>query len=401
MFRHQLRRTTKFISIVFVVLLTTTMMGSGIVGAGHQTDRGTDGPEQAWVAETGGGAVETSPTVSDGIMFNTNRTNGHLFAVDAETGERLWETDLNTRTYHSPAANNGKVYAENKNGLGVYDAETGEAIETVSLVGSITGDIRVNDNLVFVVTYGSDSPQAAQVDGSRAHVYAIHQSNNTVKWEKTFSNPVTKRFPAFETPGLDDEHVYVAAEETLYALNIDKPDGTEVGGTPTRLAWTHDYEGDTVDAPVAQEGGVYVGTDDHVYAFEASDGATRWTYTEDGVRFSRPAVGDGGVYALGDDTSNSAYGFDATTGSVLWVNDNRDYTGENAPTVYEGKVYYDHGFNVTAFDAETGALDWEYTEETTDFAHPEGTPVIVDDRLYTSREAEENTAFYALDLPDD
>jgi outer membrane protein assembly factor BamB len=136
-----------------------------------------------------------------------------------------------------------------------------------------------------------------------------------------------------------------------------------------QLKWSHSYStpwANTFSDPVTANGILYVSSDDHLNAYNASTGASLWTSTTIGSR-STPAVANGVVYFLSDDSN--VYALNATTGAKLWsyytgaffsppydiaVADGVVYAGGGAPEgICGGGLLY-------ALDANSGSRLWNY-----------------------------------------
>lgn len=168
-----------------------------------------------WRADTGGERLTSPAAMADGVVF-TNRVDGVVSAFDAD-GERRWQYQTETET-RSPT---------------------------------------VDDDTVFVAT--STDP------GRRGRLFALNQSNGTVRWD--VDTPSPKRGTR---PVVDADTVYLGCSGrdhgTLVAL--DRTDGTE--------RWSFTDENSTVYEPAVTDDAVYAGSnDDHIYAF-SRDGTLRW-----------------------------------------------------------------------------------------------------------------------------
>ena len=123
------------------------------------------------------------------------------------------------------------------------------------------------------------------------------------------------------------------------------------------------YDNGVQSSPAVVNGVVYFGSDDgHVYALDASTGATLWssavaTLGKD-IMSSSPAVANGMVYIGSDD--NNLYALNASTGALQW---SFATGGEvlSSPAVANGVVYFGSvDGNVYALNASTGVKLWSY-----------------------------------------
>ncbi len=104
-----------------------------------------------------------------------------------------------------------------------------------------------------------------------------------------------------------------------------------------KQAWTAQTRGPIPSSPAVANGVVYVGSQDfHLYAFNATTGATLWTAQTGNYINSSPTVANGIVYIGSND--DKLYAFNATTGATLWAAQTGNYIN-SSPTVANGIVY--------------------------------------------------------------
>ncbi len=161
------------------------------------------------------------------------------------------------------------------------------------------------------------------------------------------------------------------------------------------LAWHYEFDTDRGQeaTPLEVDGVLYTtSTWSKVYAFDARDGRLLWSYDPqvdrkrgfqaccDVVNRGVAVVG-GKLYAAALDGRLSA--LDAKTGKVLWsivtVDQSKPYTITGAPRVIHGKVLIGNGGSeygvrgyISAYDAETGKLDWRFYVTPSPSGKPDG-----------------------------
>jgi outer membrane protein assembly factor BamB len=169
-------------------------------------------------------------------------------------------------------------------------------------------------------------------------------STNQTLWNFTTGGSV------LSSPTVGGGIVYVGSDNKVYALNAS----TGV------LVWSHTIGSYVESSPAVAGGMVFVGSDDgNVTALNATDGAFKWNYTTNGVVFSSPAVAGGRVFVGSED--GKVYALNETTGAQIW-NYSAGSQVASSPAVAGGMVFVgsDDG-NVTALDAFTGVFVWNYT----------------------------------------
>ena len=116
--------------------------------------------ELVWKFETDG-FVESSPAIVDGIIY-FGSLDGHLYAVDTQTGRAHWSFDIGEPvTYSSPAVADGAVYFGSLDGiLYVLDSRSGLEKWTFEVGGILKGSVAIEDGTVYLG--GHDGPYAAR-----------------------------------------------------------------------------------------------------------------------------------------------------------------------------------------------------------------------------------------------
>jgi outer membrane protein assembly factor BamB len=346
--------------------------------------------------------------VSDGVLYlpshrvDTDEPQGEepppaVFAVDADTGERVWQHDV------------------------VYEAEPGQA--------SLRRAIAVDDERVYAVqrTFDEAVPNrliaVERATGDRAWMHeglrasGIHlgadvvfaRTNSAVKAIDTATGDVCRRFHdrgVFDRL-LDARTPQVRpaiAGDTLFVASVRTPDGSAepwrywLSGIDLRtgdVAWTSDpfaVEEYVPHAVVADAERVYVPAANRLAAFDHG-GAELWrtpVVRADRSRRRPPlieAVATNGsrlfLEVSAADDADGIYGVDPTTGEVVW--DRSDLYGDPVvagDVVYTGRstsVGEDEDVSVlSALDGATGeALDSYQFDAALD-----GPPRLVDGRVY-------------------
>ena len=233
-----------------------------------------------------GGSVRSSPAVALG-MVNFGSYDGHLYALNASSGGRLWRVlRERRRIYSSPAValrigerplvlvglEGGSVIARRASaGWDVWGRRTG---------GPVSCSPTVVDGVAYI---GSDDD----------NVYALGMSGNQL-WSYTTGGGVDS------SPAVANGVVYVGSlDNNVYAL--DASTGT--------LLWRYATGGGVDSSPAVANGVVYVGSaDKNLYALNASTGVLLFSYKTGGPVYSSPAVANGMVYIGSDDHNIYAFG---------------------------------------------------------------------------------------------
>jgi outer membrane protein assembly factor BamB len=313
-----------------------------------------------------GGVIFSRPFVSNGDVY-IGDDNGHVYALDAATGRRLWTYPRNGHigaVDFRPQVASGIVYVGSQDGsvYAIY-CRTGRLKWQVKTGAAVLSSV---DDIKGVLYFGgaNDNLQALNInDGSKywqqpAPLAGFFQHGPSVYSREVPSMPRRSRT------------VYVGAGGFFYAMNAASgkiswkqqigsgdysqpsvsPDGNTiyVGGSGPAiyaldtatgvLRWKHPYRlRAAVETPQATSEAIYFASGDYVYSVTPG-GTDYWRPRNFGTPVSGVFVADGSVYVGAGD---SIYCLDATTGDRCqgW----RSYTASGqvtAPIRNNGMVYF-------------------------------------------------------------
>jgi len=293
-----------------------------------------------WKFQTGG-AIVSSPVVADGIIY-VGSTDGHLYAVKAASGSKLWSVQLGSGI-SSPTVASGKVFVTCKpgdivaldmySGTQVWRQPLGEesGFGSPLVVGSqvfVNGNqtvhvfnVGVGANLynVDVNTRGSGGIAPLAYDGDL--ILAFRNTGYVFGCNGFEAANGNGRFWITIGPSAVDtlKSGPAVSEGRTYAVSVD-PEGYSIVYALEAFgmrAWSQQLGGVTEASPAVAYGLVYIPTDKNVCALNATDGAIKWSYpVEGGGSVSSPAVADGEVF-FGLD-NGYVYALDAYSGSLIW-----------------------------------------------------------------------------------
>ena len=282
--------------------------------------------------------VNGSPRVADGKAFFTDwgGSVSYCYALDENSGDKIWEHQLVGYSQSTPAYDSGKVYVcswKDANGPGsgannVYclNAMTGTEIwHQNGLKHDTCGSPSVADGKVFVGTYNFyGDGEVAALDAGDGHIIwvavgpkdagthpGLNEVVGTVDIQRTDNTPAYadgKLFLSGGCDGFSDFDTYCFNAETG-ALIWDEPAslGLTVGNWTCSVA----VAGGKVFVGKAKTGGYF----DYggLYALDAGDGHLVWSSGQGG---STPAVADGTVFSY---SGGRVYAFGSTTVPVTGV----------------------------------------------------------------------------------
>ncbi|MCY4517174.1 MAG: PQQ-binding-like beta-propeller repeat protein [Acidimicrobiaceae bacterium] len=306
-----------------------------------------------WHRELGGDML-TNPIASGGQLYVATSGidilgNGHVFALDAATGEELWRYQtLNDYGFAEDAAAavliEGDLYVVPQSDGYLYrlDSTTGELLWRTPHVGRGSQPAMSGG---FVYTKPS----------SGGPVHALHTDTGEVAWTYSQTN-----FFGYQRLAVSEDAVYGTTWLDIRAL--DKDSG--------QLRWVFDGN--------ARERGLRVA---------------------DGI-----VIASGTLYELDENPGGSLYAIDAATGDLMW---RRGLSAQSIvlrnDTVYAGTgesplLANDHPGPVRALDIATGEDRWRSETCGRPFAGPDGVLYVVNGWRFSALNEHTGERLWSYDL---
>jgi outer membrane protein assembly factor BamB len=268
------------------------------------------GPSNLTVAWnfTTGGAVISSPSVADGIVY-VGSQDKYIYALGAWSGNLIWKFKTLGTIESSPAVAKGRVFTGGDDGY-VYCLD--------AYNGTLLWKRFVNGNLE--ITYGSA---------------VILRSSPTVVGNK----------------------VYIGSlDGYLYALDANFGD----------VVWSFKTEGPVMSSPAVADGAVYFSsqepTSGAIYKLDANNGGLiwrkavsyEWQFTGGNDMLGSPSVADGMVFASSN--MRAIYGINAETGEIVWTFTDPAATEfiVSSPIYVNGELFIIDKFDITCLNATNG-----------------------------------------------
>ena len=175
----------------------------------------------AWRHDTGG-IVQGSPATGAGKVFVGSRS-ASVFALDSRSGAEQWKHVNQDGSWveSSPVFSGGVVYVGSSDARALYalDAETGNTIWEFETGGWSWSDPVLNDDVVYIGGLGVSSYYFEGVD-MRPGFFAVDQETGAGLWE--FTPEMIEGFingGVFSTPAIVDGVIYVGGiDGRMYAL---------------------------------------------------------------------------------------------------------------------------------------------------------------------------------------
>jgi outer membrane protein assembly factor BamB len=336
-----------------------------------------------WKFQTGG-AIKSSPVVSEGIVFVTS-TDGYLYAVNATNGTKLWEFWVG-QDVNSPTVAHGKVFVTSESGnmfavdmhsgLQVWNKSLTEAVgfgsplvvgtrvlvngnKTVFAVNEVVGVTLYEESASYLnglaplacddSFYGTGLIVSVTLQGAQVGLHGFEVPEGYGRfWMTLEATPITilKSGAAISNGNTFVVTVNNNQNGELWALN-----------SMGQRTWNLELDGKTEASPAVAYDTVYIPTSNNVYAVDKENGTTKWSRPLDGgYSVSSPAVADGKVY-FGLD-NNYVYALDAFTGNTAWSYKTGGAV-QSSPAISDGLLFVgsDDGYLYAIGTPATQAFD--------------------------------------------
>lgn len=207
----------------------------------------------AWTFEAG--YLFGQPVVKDNRVYVANKDET-FFCLDADTGAKVWGTQIGGLMFHSPAIGEGRVVT-------IRTRKEGRKDGTVFCLNANTGD----------------------------EIWRFRGRDSQT----------------FTSPAIADGRIYFACEELLICLSM--ADGTKL--------WEFAADDLLLSPPALLDGKIYVGgLDRKLHCIDAKTGKQAWDFETQGPVYAGATLAAGRVYFGSQD--QFAYALDAATGKELW-----------------------------------------------------------------------------------
>jgi eukaryotic-like serine/threonine-protein kinase len=167
----------------------------------------------------------SSPVVANGTVF-FGSGDGHIYALDADTGKLRWKFKTGDVVHSSPAVSDGVVYFGSwdsyfyalsaADGSVVWKYKTGEDLDSHLMTG-IQGSPAIADGTVYF--------------GCRdANLYALDAKTGSLKWKYATSGSWV-----VSSPAVSDDVVYFATSDSDKFIALDARTGRLLYDLPTHI----------------------------------------------------------------------------------------------------------------------------------------------------------------------
>jgi outer membrane protein assembly factor BamB len=331
----------------------------------------TPGPRQLggvkWTFKAGG-AIVTSPVIADGVVY-ISAMDGHLYAIDEQSGKEKWNFKSRMPIASSPAVTGDSLYFVSSAGSlvsldlathqprWVFAAEYERRFEAKNLHGLPPAEQTIPDAWDVFTSSPAVANGKVYFGSGDGNIYAVDAKSGAVVWKFPTKDVV------HASPAIVNNTVFIGSWDSyLYALDAETGQekwAFKTGEDPT----IHNQVG-FQGSPAVVEGTVYVGCRDaHVYAVDAATGRKKWDYpTSKSWVIGTPAVRDGVVY-VGTSDSSRFMALDAKTGRLRWDVKLGAYVFSSAALAGDLAYLGNHNGRLYAIDTKTGKVAWDFQTE--------------------------------------
>ncbi|MFP8952948.1 PQQ-binding-like beta-propeller repeat protein [Natrialbaceae archaeon A-arb3/5] len=331
------------------------MFGADLQNTGYQPAASgpTDDVEVRWALE-GDDEFISNPAVVGNRAYAGCR-DGYLYAVDVETGEIEWDTELNDRVTPPPTVVDGTVYASSHGYIDKFhalSADSGEIYWEEELENSTQSPVPYEDT---IYTFYPGWLISFEQNGSEP----------SVLFEDYGRTP--------DAPAISDGILYGGGRHSIIAFDLVEGE----------IEWEFENENEermSVRPPSIADGMIYVGSSDSkLYAIDIESGEEEWTFETNGSFSVSPSIAEGTVYILGG--GGDVYAIDAQTGQEEWSNDFGEILSGKAAITAE-ILYFTDDKTVYGLDRDNGEQQWSFTPDEEETIP--GSPAVADGVVYIS-----------------
>ncbi len=332
--------------------------------------------------------------VANGTVYTLSMDQGALFALDAHTGEKLWQYSLDvteeTPTSYSifgPWRNDNWIHVVKNHIL----AGKGDENKTM-MIGTRSEDLAWVSPEGRV---GAVSPPGTVFEKGYGVFLTFWEERRTICYELRYDEQVsmTKKWESTDISGrlsVHDGILYGAAHRSTWISAVDATTGELIWNFTTPYPELEFYQ-----HGVIADGKAYfpMSYANKIVVLDAKDGTFLWDLSIDGCDYMNYIAAAHGRLYISGGTEQKVYCVSATDGSMIWEFETAGPPEYYYPIIAQDKVYFTSAAQsfegypmpgtysgyVYCVDAMTGDLVWEYLT-------PQATvnSWIADGNLYTS-----------------
>jgi len=172
------------------------MFHHDLAHTGYSTSTGPLTNQTLWSYPTDNSLEYLSPAVVNGVVYVASYID--VYALNAETGNKIWSYGTSGPMYSSPAVLNGVVYVASGDNVYALNAKSGSKIWNYSTNGNVESSPAVANGIVYI---GSDDSNVYALDATTGSKIWSYATGNEVECSPVVVNGVVY-------VGSDDNNVY-------------------------------------------------------------------------------------------------------------------------------------------------------------------------------------------------
>ncbi len=314
-------------------------------------------PDVIWqfpVADT----VMAAPAVDDGVVYFgvLSSESPDFYALDAATGQSLWQFSADDAISWTPALSEDKVFFSTDGGnFYALDRAAGTELWRFKPEQRNLETGPDCDFCALKFSYPMVAGNTVYIGSLDHHLYALDANTGAEKWRFDAQNSI------LDKPAIADNTIYFGTSDgILYA--VDAQTGQQIYRVRTSDREADGiYTTNIVSTPIIEEDKMYI-TDGGAAALNRQTGETIWRFTSPAQWFNiskRPLADDHHLYVMDDNTV--IYALNKNDGSIVWqYNYPEDYIYGDI-VLNNGTLYFgDTNSLLIAIDAQTGEPQTTY-----------------------------------------
>jgi outer membrane protein assembly factor BamB len=248
--------------------------------------------------------IKSDPAVVDDVIFVTSY-DGHIYALKAQTGEKLWQFPKDEII----------VASETTTTKGKTEDPVEVALDPKPQAFSYAAPV-VKDGVLYV----------GNLDG---YLYAVYTADGKIKWRFKTDAGITS------TAWVEDGTVYFGSKDNhVYAIDAE---------TGQKVLWKFKTGDDVLSSPKIYEGTLYIGSNDSAfYALDPKTGKEKCHFKAKGPIVSYGAFFQDWVFFGGEQNDNSIYAIQKDKCELVYSY-TTGYQIKSDPVVEGDIVYFTSG----------------------------------------------------------
>jgi outer membrane protein assembly factor BamB len=281
----------------------------------------------------------TNLAVANGKVYfgaETGWDNSSLNALNILDGNLIWSTPCDI-FYSTPVTENGKVFINSGHSMLALDGGNGKLLWNYTTDKVIVSSPAVANGIVYVSSYDNTLYALNALDGSKIW---------SIKNDKGLSGFTVVNDVVYAASGDGKIYAFKAATgNKLWSQNVAPAEFQWVNSTHCStpiyysgaLYFTGWSEESLEDARVGIRGVCFSHFKSYVYALNIGNHNKIWNFTSDSFGFDNfAAVSEGVVFTA---TNQRLIGFNAQNGALIWNYTNGDLWPNENPTITKGSLY--------------------------------------------------------------